>query len=206
MSEQEQNPETQERWLDPDLEALEEILEQAWDDGAMSLEELDGFFTALLCSPELIPQSEYLPEVLGPGDALENEEIFPNPEAAKLFWELVLHHQVLVGEALDSEEPFAPLLQTDEDGNTFGNEWAIGFLRAVDMRVEAWSEIQNDEDKFAWLDPILALAHENDPDPELRSSEGPIPDPLREALIAEIAGSVKELYRYFAPHRHRRVN
>jgi len=48
----------------------------------MDLEELDGFFAALHCCPELVPPSEYLPEVLGTEGALDNEEIFPNLEAA----------------------------------------------------------------------------------------------------------------------------
>jgi uncharacterized protein len=204
MNSDHEKPESLDRFLDPDLETLEEILDQAWDDEAMSLEELDGFFTALHCCPELVPQSEYLPEIVGPGEALDNEDLFPNVEAAKLFWRLVLHHWSLVGEALESEEPFAPLLQEDAEGFTFGNEWAVGFLRGVGMREDEWKEVLESEDNFAKLIPILALANENDPDPEARFYKEPISEELREQLLADLAEGVSFIYRYFAPQRRSR--
>src|SRR5882762_4877909 len=83
MDEHEENPEALERYWDPDLEVLGELLDQLEEDGAMDLEELDGFFAALHCCPELVPPSEYLPVILG--DGLENAEVFANEDAAKLF-------------------------------------------------------------------------------------------------------------------------
>src|ERR1700688_1275967 len=104
MDELDEKPESLERFWDPKLETLGEILDQLSEDGAMDLEELDGFFTALHCCPELVPPDEYLPEILGPGDALENEDIFPNGESAQLFMELVMHHWNAVGDALRLED------------------------------------------------------------------------------------------------------
>jgi uncharacterized protein len=37
---------------------------------AMTLEELDGFFCALICGPDLVPPSEYLPHIFG-GDLFQ---------------------------------------------------------------------------------------------------------------------------------------
>jgi uncharacterized protein len=199
MGEEDEKPESLERYWDPKLETLGEFLDQLSEDGAMDLEELDGFFAALHSCPELVMPSEYLPEILG--DGLENEEILPNPEAAQLFMGLIMHHWNAVGDALRSEDFFLPLLLEDDEGKSYGNNWALGFLRGMDMRTESWREILDDEEKAGWLIPIFALAHEQDPDPELRPYRKPMTDEEREHLLAGISGAVTEMYGYFAPHR-----
>ena len=49
--------------------------------------------------------------------------------------------------------------------------------------------------------PILALAHEHDPDPEMRSYKEPITVDARERLIAGAAAGVTGIYRYFQARR-----
>jgi uncharacterized protein len=205
MDELDDKPESLDRFWDAKLEVLGEFLDQLWDDGAMDLEELDGFFAALHCCPELVLPSEYLPEILGSEDALENEEIFPNLEAAQLFFSLIMHHWNAVGEAFHSEDFFVPLLLEDDEGKSYGNNWALGFLRGVDMRKELWKEILDDDNKAGWLVPIFALVHEDDPDPELRTYKEPMTEEQRENLLAEVSAAVTEMFRYFAPHRQRNV-
>ena len=116
MDESDDKPESLDRFWDPKLEVLGEFLDQLWDDGAMDLEELDGFFAALHCCPELVLPSEYLPVILGSEDALDNEELFPNLEAAELFFGLIMHHWNAVGDAFRSGDFFMPLLLEDEEG------------------------------------------------------------------------------------------
>jgi len=203
MDELDDKPESLDRFWDPELEALDEFLDQMWDDGAMDLEELDGFFAALHCCPELVLPSEYLPVILGSEDALENEELFPNLEAAQLFFGLISHHWNAVGEAFRSGDFFVPLLLEDDEGKTYGNNWALGFLRGADMRKELWKEILSNEDKAGWFLPIFALVHEDDPDPELRTYPEPMTDEQREKLLVGLSVMVTEMYRYFAPHRER---
>ena len=50
---------------DAELDRLGEFLQNSNVGAAMNLEELDGFFAALIAGPELVPPSEYLPEVFG---------------------------------------------------------------------------------------------------------------------------------------------
>ena len=203
MDERDEKPEALDRFGGPELEALGEFLDQLYDDGAMDLEELDGFFAALHICPDLVMPSEYLPVILGSENALENEELFPNIEATQLFFSLIMHHWNAVGEAFRSGNFFIPLLLEDEDGKTYGNNWALGFLRGADMRKELWREILDDENKMGWFVPIFALVHENDPDPELRSYKEPLTDELREKLLEGLSVMVTEMYRHFAPHRER---
>ncbi len=166
MEPQDEKPESLDRLWDLKLQALGEFLEAHYDEGAMDREELDGFFAALHCCPELVPPSEYLPVILGKDPA--DKEFFPDRKAAERTLGLVLQHWTAVGDALRAGDIFVPLLLEDDEGKAYGNSWAIGFLRGVEMRKGAWKEILEDEDKLGWFTPIFALVHEDDPDPEMR--------------------------------------
>ena len=55
---------TQQPLNDTELDRLGDFLEEVGAP-AMNLEMLDGFFAALICGPETVLPSEYLPQVLG---------------------------------------------------------------------------------------------------------------------------------------------
>lgn len=211
MDEHDEKPESLDRYFDPKLETLGELLDQLSDDGAMDLEELDGFFAALHCCPQLVPTAEYLPEVLGTGEFAEQDEFFKTPEAAKLLFGLLMEHWNAVGDAFRNDDVYIPLLLEDENGKADGSSWAIGFMRGVELREELWDEIFTDESKFIWSFPILSLAdhgfdddeEDNPPDPDAILQKIPLTDEDREKLILAVAGAVTDIYRYFAPHRLR---
>jgi uncharacterized protein len=198
VNEQDEKPQSLDRYWDPDLEVLGEFLDQLEEDGAMSLEELDGFFTALVCGPDLVMPNEYLPIVVG--GEFANEEVFPNIEAVRLFFDLVTHHWNEIVAALNAGDFFLPLLLEDGEGNAYGNDWAIGFLRGMDLRRSSWNELLDDENAGPLI-PIFALAHELDPDPELRPYKEPVSQQLRERLLAGVSSGVTLIYDYFAPQR-----
>ena len=50
---------------DAEFDRLEEILKRFRDKRAMNLEQLDGFFAALICGPNIVLPSEYLPRFWG---------------------------------------------------------------------------------------------------------------------------------------------
>jgi uncharacterized protein len=54
-----------------ELDALSELLSSFDTEGTMNLEELDGYFAALLAGPDNVLPSEYLPELWG--DATVNK-------------------------------------------------------------------------------------------------------------------------------------
>ncbi|HVI62575.1 MAG TPA: UPF0149 family protein, partial [Bradyrhizobium sp.] len=56
---------------DAELERLSAILERFGDKRSMNLEKLDGFIAALVCGPDIILPSEYLPEIWGGDIVLE---------------------------------------------------------------------------------------------------------------------------------------
>lgn len=201
MDEHDEKPESPDRFWDADLEVLGEMLDQLEDEETMDLEELDGFFAALACSPELVPPSEYLPLIVGPNIAIE--EAYSTEQALHLFLELVIHHWNVVTEAFATGHFFLPLLLEDEEGRSYGNQWALGFMRGVAMRQDAWQELLGDDDEFARFIPILALVHEHDPDPTMRPYPEPMTEEQREHLLLGVSAMVTDIYRYFAPHRRR---
>jgi uncharacterized protein len=75
-------------------------------------------------------------------------------------------------------------------------------MRGTHLHHESWNELFNDKEYSCLLVPILVLAHEHDPDPEMRPSIN-IDVERREKLILGIAASVPAIYRYFAPQRQR---
>ena len=71
----------------------------------------------------------------------------------------------------------------------------------MDLRRSEWAALLDDEEHDGWLVPILALAHEYDPNPEMRPYKEPISIAKREQLIVGAAAGVTGIYRYFEAQR-----
>jgi uncharacterized protein len=190
--------------LDAEFETVYEILERFGDKRAMNLEQLDGFLAAVLCGPDEVPQSEYLREIWG--HDIVNEDAFAAQPLLKDFIDLIRRHRDAIAYTLQSGDVFTPLLLEDEQGVSRGNDWANGFLRGMELRRENWGPLLDDEENGGSLVPIFALAHEHDPDPEMRSYKEPVSAELREILIVGIAAGVMKIYRYFKEQRLRTGN
>jgi uncharacterized protein len=175
-----------------ELHRLGTFLESC-DDDAMNLEELDGFFAALIAGPEVVMLSEYLPEVLG-GELSEVAE-FDSIEQANEMLNLLNRHWNTIAAALYKNDVYVPLLLKDEDGAVHGNDWAQGFLRGTYMRHNQWSELVDDDEYGGFMVPVMMLYHEHDEDPALRPE--PITQERREKAIAGMAAGVLGAYQYF---------
>jgi uncharacterized protein len=164
---------------------------------SMNLEQLDGFFAALVCSPRLVPPSEYMPHIWGHDPS--KKSIFRSlPEAEEILG-LVMRHWNTIAGTLFAGHTCQPLLAKDEEGRLNGNDWATGFTRGMAFDRESWAELLSDEENAGSVIPILMLAHEHDPDSEMRPpSIGP---KKRKDLLRRIPESVLLIYRYFEPYR-----
>jgi len=157
---------------DAELDRLSEVLKRFGDKRAMNLEQLDGFLSALICCPDLVPASEYLPEIWG--DDIVLEDGFSAKPMLEDFLSLIMHHWNVIVDTLQSDDVYVPLLLEDENGNWHANDWANGFLRGMELRKEYWSDLIDDEEHGGSLIPIFALAHENSPDPAMRPYKEPV--------------------------------
>ena len=112
---------------------------------AMTLEELDGFFCALICGPDLVPTSEYLPHIFG-GEIIQGDDV------SNIITLLNRHWNTIAGTLLRGEE-YEPMLFHNEDGIVLGNEWAMGFEHGVDLRRDSWRELVDDDEDWEKLAP-----------------------------------------------------
>lgn len=129
---------------DDALDTLAHLLDtRAVPFGGMNLEALDGFFSALAVGPELVPPGEWSAEVWGPKP--------PNWESvaeAREVMDLLTGHWNLVAERVrhagdEMSERLLPVVwlpegEDDPDAAFTGHDWALGFLRGVDLRKSAW--------------------------------------------------------------------
>jgi uncharacterized protein len=184
---------------DAELERLTAVLKRFGDKRSMNLEQLDGFLSALICCPDLVPPSEYLPKIWGGNIVLEDE--FSAQPILKDFLSLVMRHWNAIVDTLNSGEVYLPLLLDDENGITHANDWANGFLRGMELRKEHWADLIDDEEHGGSLVAIFALAHEHDPDPALRPYKEPVSTELRETLIVGAAAGMNKIYHYFEAQR-----
>lgn len=175
---------------DEELDELSNFLESI--PGAMSIEMFDGFLAALVCSPDLVLPSVYYPHVWGEDHAFDSME-----EATKYSGMLVRHWNSISADL--NANKFDPVFIDHEDSPGVGNEWAKGFMQGVQLGGPGWNDLFEDEENGGVLVPILALAHEHDPDPEMRPE--PIDDDRRDLMLASIAAYLPIIYKYFAKHR-----
>ena len=185
---------------DAERDRMDAILSRFRSESAMNnAEEIDGCFAALICSPEIAKPSQYLPEIWG--GEMADDEAFADRKEAQDFLSLLMRHWNSIVSILEKGEIFGPLLFQNEEGTAHGNDWAHGFMRGVSFHHESWKELLDDEEHGGPLIPIMILAHEHDPDPEMRPYKDNIDAELRDKLILGISGAVTAIYRYFAPLR-----
>lgn len=175
-----------------DLARLDELFELINPGEAMVMEELDGFYTALICSGDSAAPTEYLHDVLGIEDGKAIK--YPSPADASEVQALLTRHWRSVQNSLAQGEVLAPLLTEDEVGINPGNLWALGFLRGIDLRPDPWEEIEEDT-LNEWLEPIETLAEEIDfesGDKRLKLTTAE-----REQLLDEMFDTVFDAYQHF---------
>jgi uncharacterized protein len=130
-----------------------------------------------------------------------NDETFAAQPVLEDFLLLVTRHRLSIAETLLSGDVFTPLLLASEEGVFQGNDWANGFMRGMNLRKEEWVTLLDDKDHGGSLVPILALAHEHDPDSEMRPYKEPIEAEQREKLLIGAAAGVMNIYKYFQEKR-----
>ena len=182
---------------DAELDRLGAFLKSCKGGNAMNLEEVDGFFAALIAGPEAVMPSEYHAEVFG-GEMSDSCEFDSLDEANEILGLMMRHWNTIAG-TLFKGEAYVPLLLEGENGVAHGNDWARGFTRGMHMRHDGWAELVNDEEHGGCLVPMMMLYHEHDEDPEMRPK--PISPEQREDIIVHMAVGLLGAYQYFRAQR-----
>lgn len=178
------------------LEALDAyLMSDEAPANCMLLSDLDGFLTGIVVGPELIQPSEWLPVVWhGASPA------FHSTEQAELILGAIMARYNEIARSLAEVPPgIDPIFWETEDGFVIAGDWAEGFMDAMRLRPEAWTELLDDEKAAISLVPILAFASdEDDPLLALESEE-------RKTLAAQapdlIPSCVVEIDAYWKARR-----
>jgi uncharacterized protein len=187
---------------DKEYDRLEAILSRLPEKDSMNLEEMDGFFAALICGPTAVAPTECLDEIWGAGvgSFIDHADFDEFLNLAMRHWNFIAHTLAF------PESVFHPYLSLEE-GQTLpnGNRWAKGFLRGMNLCLDEWNPLLQNENHFAMLIPILALAHENDLDPEMRSWATRPDSELRERVLVGLSVSTRLLYDHFRAYPQTKV-
>jgi uncharacterized protein len=185
-----------------ELDRLAELLATVSGGKGMNLEQADGYLTALLCTPTLVPMGEYVPALFG-AESMD-DLAFDSQEQAQEAVMLLMRHRNFIASTLlrsltEREVIYEPLLLEDDAGVVRANDWARGFLRGIAWDRPAWADLLGNADHGGAVLPMFALAHENDPDPELRHTV--VDGSKRDELIAYMIAGLVKAYAWFAPQR-----
>jgi len=191
-----------------EIETLSRFLdERAVERDGMSFEMLDGYLTAVLSGPETVMPSEWLPQVWSGeedgGEADDEAGVFEDEAEAGRILDLVMrHYNRIAGVLAQGGADFEPWIGEFEleDGEVaaYGQEWALGYLRGVGLREEAWSELLDDAD---WADDLEALdLLARGPDDEETGGEVAAQD-QRDALIDSMVGFALDAHDYWLEQR-----
>ncbi len=157
-----------------------------------SFEGLDGLICALICAPVPPNHDEYLTLVVG-------DEGFDSQSQASGVQEMVRRHYETtahgIAQSFQDQAVYPPALMVDDEGLAMGNEWSLGFLLGVSMTESHWAEFTKNDELGRLIVPMMVLAHEHHPDPQMRPSE--INDEGREDLLNLMATSLMLIYGHF---------
>ena len=211
-----------------DIAALETLCERVIGFGVdISLEWVDGFLTALVCSRRLVPPSEWLPLMFE--DAFERA--FADPadlqqalDTLMSRWN-VLASQLDPGSLIDGPDTLrmSPLMiQFDEAVRAevvagggmsaeeaeellhTGAHWADGFCAAMDVLPEDWPVPDTDTEEGRWyddcLDRVMALSFPPDTLAEYLKDNYRGQTLTRDELVDDACYGVQDLRLYWLDH------
>lgn len=174
-----------------ELNDLSDYLESIPD--AMSIEMLDGFFTALACSPEIVLPSVYLPYIWG------EKHDFNSDESTSKFMTIICKHWNAVVSQLQSSDQFPMVLLEFEDDTLYGIEWSLGFMAGTEIGGDKWHDLMDNEKDADLMFPFVALAYSKHPEEEMRLME--IDEEKRDICISKIVENLPIIYAYFKKER-----
>lgn len=200
-----QSPPLSQPLAEAEVETLSRFLdEHAVERDGMSFEMLDGYLTAVLSAPDTIMPSEWLPLVWSGEDAADGEsDVFENEDDAQRILDLIMRHYNRIASVLAQGgaefEPWVGEFEM-EDGAfaAFGQEWALGYLRGISLREEAWSALLDDPEWQDDLEAVDLLARGPD-DPETGAEVGT--QEQRDALIDDMVEFALDAHDHWLEQR-----
>ncbi len=149
---------------DSELDELQEfLLSDASPEGAMMLDTLDGFLTALIIGPVIVPPSAWLPlvwDMSGEGKEPKFETLEQDQRIEELLMKMMNSFVMKLSTSPDYYEPRpgTMALGSDETRDFLIKQWAKGFMIGVNGSGTAWDPLLLDKQFLMLLAPIYLLS------------------------------------------------
>ncbi|HEY4079169.1 MAG TPA: UPF0149 family protein [Burkholderiaceae bacterium] len=183
---------------DDELMALDELLSDIDSDAVMNIEALDGYLSGLLLTPLPLadkPGAEWIPLIWG-GDGEGNAPFASGKQKKRAVLLILRHLQSIAMQWEKNPQAWEPILSMADDGEdevADAEDWAVGFMCAVDLATAAWAPLFADADSARLLEPIVLLGAEEDELEEADRERLADPDE-RDALSRALPDSALALY------------
>ncbi len=158
-SEQQQQPLSNE-----ELEILESFLssESTPQDCLFSIEMVDGYMTALVVGPEVIPTDTWI-STIWDQESNEQPSFSSEAEARSIRNLLVRHMDSIVRQFYEDPDEFFPLFEQygyadDEEKRLAVENWALGFTVGMELAHESWRPFLENEESGQLVMPMFLLA------------------------------------------------
>jgi uncharacterized protein len=159
-------------------------------DTAMTMDALDGYFTALAVCPSATERSAWRSAVWNHDFASDARPCYDNDEQEEYAETLLDRYLEAVKRRVASGRPHPPdVLGWHEEGQA--RQWASGIIRAVALQAELWRErVQVDKDTGAFLGMTYALGSGT-----FTGSQERVTRRHRKAFFAQLPSILERLYR-----------
>ncbi len=182
---------------DEDLTRLDDFLSSdASGEESLYPDEIHGLMTAMICGPEMIVPSEWMPLVFA------GDPDFADARQAEDIMGLLMRMHNSIASTLQAGTEYQPLLPQSEDiedADSVAEGWCRGFMMGMSLRGEQWME-HLEGDLGNMLFPIIALAGEP---PDFSSEEDPI-EPISAEEMTDLCDmlpdSVAAVYAFWRAH------
>jgi uncharacterized protein len=158
-------------------------------DGAMLIEELDGFLAGVIVCPEMILPSRWMPHIWSETGSKDHAPVFENMTQVQHITGLIMdHYNSIAKSLLPGPAAYEPVFAVDtRNDDVLWEMWAEGFSRAVALTPASWLTIIESGDTdavaaFSGLRSLIAIA----------SGESTLSKPEQDRLTAEAPDLIPE--------------
>ncbi|OZB59839.1 MAG: hypothetical protein B7X31_12325 [Thiomonas sp. 13-66-29] len=177
-----------------ELDELEAFLSQPEiEDRSMDLSMLEGYLTAILIGPSVVPPSKWLPWVWDADEGRE-EAVFDGVDEANRIMSLLMRMYNGIGQVFMAEpSAFEPMYHR---GAQWGAaEWCEGFLLGTQFESEAWSAMWLTNP--TWWTPFLRLGTDDGVAITLKERDA-------ERWMSAVAPSLVSIHGFWQERRNER--
>lgn len=185
-----------------ELEELEQFLmSPAVAEDTMTLDELDGYLTALAIGPTVLPLGKWFAGIWG--STPHGMPDFDSDKEMQHIINLIFRRINGIIDTLennpDSHEPLFLQIETEGESEILiGKSWSMGFMKAIGLYKRDWEPLFENPDGMRALNPIYLMGTE-----QLTDAQEAQIETLEQCieLSNRIPDSITWIYRFWLPQR-----